>query len=120
MESYRICDEKNGLPMTLFHGIRGSRKIPLDRWIEADVKTVNEDKGTPYKSGFHVLRDKEAAKRVLLETFKQLRGRFIVRVEVRDTWPKKHSRHGVILARRMRIRSMDWAKREMFGPWSEK
>ena len=119
MNAYRICDEKDGLPLTLFHGIRGSRRIPLDQWVKAEVKVVHDgDKGRPYRSGFHVLKDKGLAKRVLLETFKKLEGRVIVPVQVDDTWPKKHSKHGVTLARRMRIRSIDWAKREAFGPWS--
>lgn len=112
MTAYRICDDKNGQPMTLFHGIRGSRRIPLDQWVEADVKIVHDgDRGRPYRSGFHVLKEKGTAKRVFVDTFKKLKGRAIVKVQVAMTWPKKHSKHGVTLARHMKISSNDWAKR---------
>jgi hypothetical protein len=110
---YRICDEKSGLPHTLFHGIRGSRKIPLGRWVKARVATVHDgDRGRPYKSGFHVLKDRKTAKRVLLDTFKKLKGRVVVKVNVADVWPKRHSKHGVVLARWMRLSKDAWKKRE--------
>lgn len=113
MTCYRICDEKDGQPMTLFHGIRGSRRIPLGKWVDADVKMVHDgDNGTPYVSGFHSLKDKKTARRVLRETFKKLENRVIVRIRVRNSWPKKHSKHGVILSRQMRIDKEDWWRRE--------
>lgn len=118
MMCYRICDEKDGKPMTLFHGVNGSRKIPLDEWIEASVKLVHDgsDKGwrmrRRYRSGFHSLKDKKAARRVLRETFKNLENRVIVRVRVKNTWSKEHSRHDVVLSRFLKITKEDWWRRE--------
>jgi len=110
---YRICEVKDGLPFTLFHGIGGSKRIPMDRWVKARVRTVNDgDRGKPYKSGFHVLKNRGTAKRVLRDTFKKKRGRVVVRVNVADLWPKKHSRHGVMLARYMKLSRNDWNRRE--------
>lgn len=110
---FRICDVKGGLPHTLFHGIGGSRRIPLDRWVRAKVATVHDgDRGRAYKSGFHVLKDRKTAKRVLRDTFKKLKGRVIVSVNVADVWPKKHSRHGVVLARWMKLSQNAWKKRK--------
>jgi len=53
---YKIFDIRDRKPCTLFHGIDGSRTMPLDTWIEADIKQVKDGTSkTSYESGFHVL-----------------------------------------------------------------
>lgn len=113
MIAYRIFDNKDGRPHTLFHGVNGSRKLETGKWIEAKVKNVTDGSGlTVYQSGFHVLSTKEEAISVLRDTFKNLDQRVVAKVQVRDTWPKKHSRHGVTLARFMKISEGDWKARQ--------
>lgn len=108
---YRIFDEKDGQPHTLFHGLNGSRKLPMDEWLEAKVGPVTDGSGvTTYQSGFHVLKDKELAMDVF-RTFFNPRNRVVVKVRVKETWTKQHSKHKVTLARFMRISKKDWDKR---------
>jgi hypothetical protein len=109
--AYRIFDEKNGEPHTLFHGVNGSRKLPTDKWLEAKVGPVTDGSGvTTYQSGFHVLTDKSKAEEVF-RTFFRLSNRAISKVRVYDTWIKEHSRHKVTLARFMKITKKDWQNR---------
>jgi len=113
--AYRILDDKDNQPHTLFHGLNGSRKLPLDQWLEAKVGPVSDGSGvTTYLSGFHVLNSRKKAKSVLIDTFKKLDERVLVRVYVKDTWPKEHSKHGVTLARFMKIEKKDWQRRTKF------
>ena len=110
--AYRIFDDKDGLPHTLFHGVNGSRRLPFDTWVEARVGPVTDGScATAYQSGFHVLEDRGEARKFLARMFKNLGHRVVARVEVRDTWPKAHSRHEVTLARFLRISRKDWARR---------
>lgn len=115
---YRIFDDLNGTPATLFHGVNGSRKLPLDEWVDATVKPVTDGSGvTVYQSGFHVITDLKETKKFLLKRFKHIEKRVIARVEVDEdagTWPKSHSPHPVLLVKRMRIKKADWARRVRF------
>ena len=111
---WRIFDDKDGLPHTLFHGVNGSRKIPLDAWLQAETKTVQDGSGvTEYQSGFHVLGTLEEVKEVLKQ-FKQLNHRVICRVWVDEQagkWLKSCSRNKVWLVKRMKVTEADWRKR---------
>jgi hypothetical protein len=111
---YRIFDDIDGQPATLFHGVRGSRKLLLDQWHEAAVKPVTDGSGvTVYQSGFHVLpRIEDVA--IFLRKFRHLENRVIAKVEIdvdAGIWPKTHSKSPIILAKKMRIRKSDWEKR---------
>jgi hypothetical protein len=112
---YRIFDDQDGSPATLFHGVDGSRKLPLDTWLQADVKPVTDGScSTVYQSGFHVLPTRDDVVEHL-GRFKHLRHRVIVRVEVDEAagiWPKSHSRSPVLLVKRMRVKRRDWDRRE--------
>lgn len=45
---------EDGLPRFIFHGVNGSRVVPMDRWIKAKQKLVRNGSGQMYyKSGFH-------------------------------------------------------------------
>lgn len=112
---YRIFDDKDGCPATLFHGINGSRILPLDIWVDANVKPVTDGSAvTVYDSGFHVLKQLKKVKEVLRSGFKYLDYRVICRVEIDENsgvWPKSHSKNPVILAKRMKIHKSDWDNR---------
>ena len=119
---YRIFDEVDGMPATLFHGVHGSRRLPLNTWMLAEVKPVTDGScSTVYQSGFHVLPTREDVVRHL-GGFRKLEHRVIVRVEVDETsglWPKSHSRSSVMLARRMRVGRRDWDRREKASSFCE-
>jgi len=110
MKYYKIFDEKDGQPRTLFHGIEGSKTLPLDTWIDAVVKDVS-DGGTVYKSGFHVLPNRPETEEYATR-FKEKKA--VAEVDVDEgagTWPKAHSPSNIILVKRIRIRSAQWKKR---------
>lgn len=111
MKYFKIFDEKDGKPRTLFHGINGSKTLPLDTWIDAVVKDVS-DGGPIYKSGFHVLPSLEETRHYATR-FKHKK--VLVEVDVDESagsWPKSHSKSNVLLARRIRIRTSQWKKRK--------
>ena len=114
---YRIFDDIDDLPRTLFHGVHRSRKLPLDEWIEAEVKYGQDGSGQKkkrYKTGFHMVDSEAAALKFLDTMFKYKNQRVVCRVlvdETAGTWPKPHSRHGITLVKRMKITSTAWAKR---------
>jgi len=110
MRYFKIFDEKDGLPRTLFHGINGSKTLPLNEWIDAVVKDVS-DGGTVYKSGFHILPTLEETRQYATR-FKE--SKTLVEVDVDESagvWPKSHSKSNVVLAKRIRIRTSQWKKR---------
>lgn len=114
---YRIFEDKGGAPHTLFHGISGSRKIPLDNPVDAETKFSRDGTGKRYKTGFHVLKDKDAVTKYLLSRFKNMRNKVICKVHIFEdagTWPKKHSKSPIILAKRMLVTSKDWQNRTKF------
>ena len=48
MKTYRMVEkDKYGNLKTLFHGINGSRILPIDTWIQADIKMVSEGVNAP-------------------------------------------------------------------------
>ena len=97
MKAYRIVEVRNGRPCTLFHGWHGSRQLPTNRWLEAEVKVVRDGgQGPSYKSGFHVCRTREVAERLLV----------IVEVKARGLRPKRTNSQ-VALATKMLIPDID-------------
>lgn len=109
MKYYKIFDIRDNNPCTLFHGINKSKKLPLNKWIKANVKIV-DDGGTKYLSGFHVLKDKQKAIKYL-NRFTNISCKTIVEVECKNIRKKQHSPHDVYLAEYMRINDKDWSKK---------
>jgi hypothetical protein len=115
---YKIFEDKDGLPHTLFHGVRGSRTLSLDEWIEAEHKLVN-DGGTEYESGFHVFSTLEKASEYLVKRFTNMKNKVISAVWVQGpTREKTHSNAPILLADFIDIEKADWDKRIEFG-WQE-
>jgi hypothetical protein len=99
--AYRIVELKGGHPHTLFHGVKGRRKLPVNRVIEADRKQVRDGTGPYYESGFNVLLDHQACEQYL-ERFVAPRELRVVKVLVNENLRvKEHSRSEVYLADRM-------------------
>ena len=105
-EVYRICERKNGELFTLFHGIKGSRKMPMNEWLTADVKIVKDgSKKTSklYKSGFHTIESLDEC-RTFTKKFKAKRDLVIVKCLIgENTWGKEHSPSNIILTDRIKL-----------------
>ena len=94
-------------PRYLFHGNCGSTVVPLDTWIKADEKLVQDGSGkTYYTSGFHAFTTKEC----LEEWKKTTKHKHVVtNVYVKETRKKSHSRHKqVVLAKWLYVPSRAW------------
>lgn len=97
--AFKIIEIVNGEIKTLFHGINGSRVMPVNEWLRADIKIVSDGtSGTPYKSGWHTLPDYESTVEYMKRFTKRLEILRIVECEVRNTWSKEHSPSPVILS----------------------
>lgn len=110
MHMYRLFEvHDNGHPLTLFHGVDRSRKLPLDEWVEAENKIVRDGSGgTEYESGFHVTRTRKQAA-MYLENFTAPRPLTICRVKVGGRIrEKEHSPSPILLVDKMMISREDW------------
>lgn len=110
----RKSEQGHPRPATLFHGVDGSRTLPLDTWIEAEQKQVHDGSGgTRYQSGFHVFGWAQRQQAVeYLKDFSKERPLVVCRVDARNLRPKSHSPSPVYLASEMRIPSRDWLMAE--------
>lgn len=113
---YKIVEDHNGSPKTLFHGVSGVRTLPFDTWVDADIKWVNDgDSDRYYWSGFHLLETLEEAIDYLRK-FKRRADKAIVKVTIdtkKKLWRKTHSPHNVWLAETMKISKRQWDKRKV-------
>ena len=92
-------DYEDGKLKTLFHGINGSRTVPLDTWLQADIKEVTDgSKNSTYISGWHTLATYNECVDYL-ERFTKVDNKVIVKCKVKgNTWPKTQSRANVVLS----------------------
>lgn len=99
MTAYKIIDFQDGKARTLFHGINGSKTIPMNEWVKADKKMASDGtRGTRYLTGWHLLPTKEECVEYL-QRFTNLEHKAIAVCQVRgDVWKKEHSHHNVLLA----------------------
>jgi len=108
---YRFVDMKNGKMHSLFHKTNGTKELPLNQWIEADVKLVRDGSrktSTEYTGGWHVFTEFEETKKFLLKRFANLKPKAIVKCKVKDIWKKEHSRNNILLVRHMLIEKIIW------------
>ena len=79
---WKIVDEHKKSPHTLYHGLRGAKKLGIGRYLTAERKIVRDGSGNAYyESAFHVLANlKDAVK--YLNRFKNLGTKRLVEVEV--------------------------------------
>ena len=114
MKGYTLFNQKHGRPLTLYHGLNGSRKLEVGKWIHAAERIVHnpgKKTGTPFRSGFHFFASREDAityksrfapnKRRLL---------LLAAVEVRGARPKPNS--PAWLASEVRLGKGEWEKAE--------
>lgn len=110
MKAWRLCEERDGLPYTLFHAVehKGSRRIHMEEWLQATVREVN-DNATPYMSGFHTLPDPDKL-REYAKRFKPTRTIVMVEVEI-DVWHVKPTNPDVLLSEFMYLSPAAWDQR---------
>jgi hypothetical protein len=95
---YKIMDYEEGKLKTLFHGLNGSRTIPMFEWLKARVEVVSDGSGgTKYMSGWHVFEKYDECLKYL-KYFKNLKPKVIAKCKAQKLWPKKHSKADVLLA----------------------
>jgi len=108
---FKIFDERYNAPHTLFHGVNGTKQVPFDKWVNADLKLVTDGSGvTEYVSGFHLLPSFDAAINYL-RRFKNTAPKVIVEVQAKNVWKKEHSPHDVYLAEHIKVTTTAWKNR---------
>ena len=104
---YKIVDkDMRGNFKMLFHGIKGSKIIPVGEWVKSERKAVRDGSvGTVYISGWHIMMNLDEAQEYLSK-FTRVCGdkRIIVEVDVRGKiWSKEHSPSNVYLCEEIKI-----------------
>jgi len=97
---FKIVDkDRKGRYKTLFHGIGGSKVLPMHWWLEAERKFVRDGStGTQYESGWHIMMDYKECCTYLSKFTDINKDRVIVMVDVMGrVWPKEHSPSNVYL-----------------------
>lgn len=99
---YKIVDVVNGDVKTLFHGLNGSRTLPYNKWLTAEMKMVSDGNGTEYLSGFHIMQSLEDSIEYL-KRFKNIENKAVVLVSTKKEWKKEHSPSNVWLCEKIKI-----------------
>ena len=119
---FETYSDHNGLvfPRTLFHGIPvdhdqsragRSRVLPLDRWLDAEVRQVRDGAGNAqYLSGFHCYPDLDAVKAWFKTASTE--NRVVARVEIGSNYRHKNRAiRPTLLASEMIIHCAHWVDR---------
>ena len=95
---YKIMDYEQGCCRTLYHGLNGSKTVPMFEWLQAKMKIVSDGtRGTKYLSGWHVFTNEDECKQYL-KLFTNVENKVIARCKVKGLmWDKEHSRSNVKL-----------------------
>lgn len=106
---YKVFEDREGAPEFLFHGVGGSKCVPLDAWLDAEVKWAREGSNPHYWTAFHAYPSIESVVQWRHRTRRQA-GRVVVEIDAKDV-TKKPTRGEAFLARRMRLTADQWAAR---------
>ena len=101
---YKIVDkDPQGNFKALFHGVDGSRVLPVGKWLKSKQGYVTDgSKGTPYLSGWHIMMNLDECQEYLSRF--TVPGRVIVEVDVKGKiWAKEHSPSNVHLCEEIMI-----------------
>lgn len=117
---YKIMDHSEKGPKTLFHANDGSKLIPMKEWVEATKYKLVTDgsSSTQYMSGWHVFESFDEAKKYLMNNFKKLCGKLIVKCYVfGEIRRKEHARGNVWLAQNIYLDEVIF--HQMEGKWKD-
>lgn len=99
---YKIIEVNNEQVLTLFHGINGTRVLPYNKWVKAEVKeNVIDGKGSSYTSGIHVIDGLENVGKYM-KRFKR-KNRAVVACYARGLRHKEKSKDYVFLADEIKV-----------------
>jgi len=103
--AYKIVEVVNDEIRTLYHGLHGTRTMPIGTWLRADMKAVKDGTSkTEYTSGWHVFEYKADAQKYLEKFSTRTDLLKIVECEVTgEKWEKVHSPSPVFLAEWIRF-----------------
>jgi hypothetical protein len=102
---YKIVDkDRHGNYKALFHGIAGTKTIPIDAWVRSEQKLVRDGSvGTQYTSGWHIMMNLDEAQEYLSRFTANIE-RVLVKVDVSGRiWAKDHSPSNVHLCEWIKI-----------------
>lgn len=103
IKKWRFFEIKNGEYYTLFHGVNGSRKIPIDAWVTAKQSVGYEGShGKKFRTGFHVFDSLEYGLK-FISKFRKKRTIAIVEIEVSGKLRIKPTNNRILLCKYMRI-----------------
>ncbi len=103
---YKIVDkDRHGNFKALFHGICGTKVIPVGEWVRSEQKMVRDGSvGTKYLSGWHIMMNLDEAQEYLSRFTAPNLNRILVMVDVRGKiWSKAHSPSNVHLCEEIKI-----------------
>ncbi len=110
--AWKVFECVNGEPFFMFHGVKGSKKVPLDKIIRYERKKVRDGTGKRwYMSGFHVYTNLDVLKKFLKTLKKNRNSRFVVPVYTPSDAKPKHERSKAHLASEIILQSNDWENR---------
>lgn len=111
--AWRLLRVSGNQPQTLFHGWRGSRKLPLDKELPA-VRSwrwnPGKKKGPGFFCGWHVAKSRDEIETYRQQRFKRPEELVVCRVWVNEMEPKPRASSGICLADKMLIRGDDWSQ----------
>lgn len=94
---YKIVQEHGNDIKLLFHGINGTKVLPINKWVKAKrVENAMDGVGTSYTSGIHIIDGLEEARKYL-SRFRR-NDRIIVECIAKGLRKKEKSRSAVYLA----------------------
>ena len=107
---YKIVDIVDGKVKTLFHGLNGSKVLPLGTWLQAEMKPVS-DGGTIYTSGWHIIPSLEECIQYL-EKFQNKDPKGVVLCRAKNVWPKEHSPSNIYLSEHLYVEKIVWTHQD--------
>jgi len=106
---WKVFEDRDGSPEFLYHCIEGSRAVPLDRWLDAEIKWAKEGSNPYYWTAFHAYPSLASVAAWRHRT-RRTAGRVVVEVTVEQV-EKKPTRGEAYLARRILLTARQWAAR---------
>ena len=107
---YKIMQKHPEGYKTLFHGLNGSKLLPVEKWLRAEEKMGRDGSGPKwYLTGWHVLPDVETCEQYLRQ-FRHQEDKVFVPCLAAEMRRKEGARAEVYLARWMKLLGCSYPK----------